>query len=194
MLISNFCFTSTAKVAAQIVDFYNLALNTLVQPLSDVLSDESETVLDVVGSKPFKTWKKYLRFKVAYYSCVSLLYQGMQSEEQQKMGERVAYYQGALDKLNEAIKLSKGIDKSEAVMESLVFTRDVVEGKRKAAKNENDFIYHEEIPDLDSLPHVKGASLVKGIPFNVNDTDISGPDIFARLVPMKAHEASSMYR
>lgn len=102
--------------------------------------------------------------------------------------------QGALDKLNEAIKLSKGVDHAESVAESLVFTRDVVEGKRKAARNENDFIYHEEIPELDSLPNVKGASLVKGISFSVNDPEISGPDIFARLVPMKAHEASSLYR
>jgi len=71
---------------------------------------------------------------------------------------------------------------------------DVVEGKKKAAKNENEFIYHEEVPDKDALPDVKGASLVKGIPFNVNDPEMSGPDIFARLVPMKAHEASSLYR
>lgn len=82
----------------------------------------------------------------------------------------------------------------QVVMEALIFTRDVVEGKRKAAKNENDFIYHEDIPDLDTLPIIKGASLVKGIPFSVNDTEISGPDIFARLVPMKAHEVSSLYR
>ena len=39
-----------------------------------------------------------------------------------------------------------------------------------------------------------GASLVKGIPFNVTDTEVSGPDIFQRLVPMEAHEASSLYR
>ncbi len=39
-----------------------------------------------------------------------------------------------------------------------------------------------------------GASLVKGIPFNPSDPDISGPDIFQRLVPMEAHEASSLYR
>ena len=82
----------------------------------------------------------------------------------------------------------------QAINESLTFTMDVVEGKKKAAKNENEFIYHEEVPDKDALPDVKGASLVKGIPFNVNDPDVSGPDIFARLVPMKAHEASSLYR
>uniref|UniRef100_T1HD61 BRO1 domain-containing protein n=1 Tax=Rhodnius prolixus TaxID=13249 RepID=T1HD61_RHOPR len=179
----------SAKVAAQIVDYYNLALNALLQgPLAD-----EGIFVEMVGTKNFKSWKKYMRFKASYYSCVSLLYQGMQSEEQQKMGERVAYYQGALDKLNEAIKLSKGVDHAESVAESLVFTRDVVEGKRKAARNENDFIYHEEIPELDSLPNVKGASLVKGISFSVNDPEISGPDIFARLVPMKAHEASSLY-
>jgi tyrosine-protein phosphatase non-receptor type 23 len=82
----------------------------------------------------------------------------------------------------------------QAINESLTFTMDVVEGKKKAAKNENEFIYHEDMPDKDVLPDVKGASLVKGIPFNVNDPEVSGPDIFARLVPMKAHEASSLYR
>jgi tyrosine-protein phosphatase non-receptor type 23 len=44
---------------------------------------------------------------------VSLLYQGQQAEEQQKMGERVAYYQAASEKLEEAMKLSKGMDNIE---------------------------------------------------------------------------------
>lgn len=34
---------------------------------------------------------------------------------------------------------------------------------------------------------------MKGIPFSVNDTEVSGKDIFGRLVPMEAHEASSLY-
>lgn len=42
--------------------------------------------------------------------------------------------------------------------------------------------------------HFTGASLVKGIPFNPNDPEISGPDIFNKLVPMSAHEAASLYR
>lgn len=82
----------------------------------------------------------------------------------------------------------------QAINDTLTFTMDVVEGKKKAARNENEFIYHEEVPDKDALPDVKGASLVKGIAFSVNDPEVSGPDIFARLVPMKAHEASSLYR
>ncbi|XP_069698409.1 tyrosine-protein phosphatase non-receptor type 23 isoform X3 [Periplaneta americana] len=180
--------TIIAKVAVQIVDYYNLALNTLEQSGSDDCS-----VAETVGSKIFKNWKRYVKFKIAYHSCVSLLFQGQQAEEQQKMGERVSYYQAASEKLEEAMKLSKGMDNIEAINEALTFTMDVVEGKKKAAKNENEFIYHEEVPDKDSLPDVKGASLVKGIPFNVNDPEVSGQDIFARLVPMKAHEASSLY-
>jgi tyrosine-protein phosphatase non-receptor type 23 len=34
---------------------------------------------------------------------------------------------------------------------------------------------------------------VKGIEFDPNDPDVSGGDIFKRLVPMEAHEASSLY-
>jgi tyrosine-protein phosphatase non-receptor type 23 len=54
-----------------------------------------------------------VKFKIAYHSCVSLLYQGQQAEEQQKMGERVAYYQASSEKLEEAMKLSKGMDDIE---------------------------------------------------------------------------------
>lgn len=35
---------------------------------------------------------------------------------------------------------------------------------------------------------------MKGIPFNPNDPEVSGPDIFKKLVPLEAHKASSLYR
>lgn len=180
--------TIIAKVAVQIVDYYNSALNTLEQGGADDCS-----IAETVGSKIYKNWKRYVKFKMVYHTCISLLYRGQQAEEQQKMGERVTFYQAAAEKLEEAVKLSKGMDNIDAINEALTFTNDVVEGKKKAAKNENEFIYHEEVPPLDILPEVKGASLVKGIMFNVNDPEVAGSDIFARLVPMKAHEASSLY-
>jgi len=62
-----------------------------------------------------------------------------------------------------------------------------------SAKKDNDFIYHDKIPAFDTLPEIKGASLVKGIPFNPNDPEVSGPDIFKKLVPLEAHKASSLY-
>ncbi|XP_077296502.1 tyrosine-protein phosphatase non-receptor type protein myopic isoform X2 [Arctopsyche grandis] len=156
-------------------------------------SQGADSVHETVGMKTCNAWHKSLSFKIAYISSIVYLFQGMQSEESQKMGERVAFYQLASDKLQEAKKLSKGLEQIDAINEALTFANDVVEGKRKAAKNENEFIYHEEVPDKDLLSEPKPAALAKGIPINFNDPEVSGPDIFGRLVPMRAHEASSMY-
>ncbi|EFA03751.2 tyrosine-protein phosphatase non-receptor type 23 [Tribolium castaneum] len=177
--------TITAKVAVQVVDHYKRALS--------LLSFGEDSFSNIVGTKTTKEWNKYLSFKISYHKCIALLFQGQQAEEQQKMGERVAFYQAACEQLEEARKLSTGLKQQKDLNEAIAFTSDVVEGKRKAAKNENEFIYHEEVPDKHALQEVKGASLVKGIAFNVNDVEVSGPDIFARLVPMEAHEASSLY-
>ncbi|RZC41776.1 tyrosine-protein phosphatase non-receptor type 23 [Asbolus verrucosus] len=179
--------TITAKVAVQVVDHYKRALMLITS------GDEENSFHSLVGSRTTKEWIKYLSFKVSYHKCIALLFQGQQAEEQQKMGERVAFYQAACEQLEEARKLSSSLKQQKEINEAMAFTSDVVEGKRKAAKNENEFIYHEEVPDKHALQEVKGASLVKGIAFNVNDVEVSGPDIFSRLVPMEAHEASSLY-
>uniref|UniRef100_A0A8B9SR87 Tyrosine-protein phosphatase non-receptor type 23 n=1 Tax=Anas platyrhynchos TaxID=8839 RepID=A0A8B9SR87_ANAPL len=76
---------------------------------------------------------------------------------------------------------------------ALRFTMDVIGGKYNSAKKDNDFIYHEAVPALDTLQSVKGAPLVKALPVNPTDPAVTGPDIFAKLVPMAAHEASSLY-
>ena len=44
--------------------------------------------------------------------------------------------------------------------EALSYASDVIVGKLELSKKENEFIYHEKIPDLDTLPEIKGASLV----------------------------------
>lgn len=95
--------------------------------------------------------------------------------------------------MEEARKESKGLPDQKEINESLIFTADVVEGKRKNAKNENEFIYHEVVPELSSITAMQGANLVNGTSFSVTDPEVAGEDIFARLVPMKAHVASSLY-
>ncbi|KAL0274013.1 UNVERIFIED_CONTAM: hypothetical protein PYX00_006557 [Menopon gallinae] len=186
-MLDNRKSTIIAKVAVQTVDYYKQALKIITE------ASEDSSFFESAGPKVCKKWDRYLKFKVSYHGCIARLFQGQQAEEQQKMGERVAYYQAAFDKLEEARKLAKDVDNIEVVNEALSFVHDVVEGKRNPAKRENEFIYHEEIPDINVLPEVQGASLVKGIPFNVNDIEVSGPDIFSRIVPMKAHELSSLY-
>lgn len=176
-----------AKVTAQVISFYNAALTALFS------QNEDGSIQDMVGNKLYKDWLKYIKFKTSYLSSILFLYQGMHSEEQRKMGERVALYNAACEKLEEAKKESKGMNKIDVINEALTFVTDVVEGKRKNAKQENEFIYHESIPEISSISAVQGANLVQGIPFDVADPQVIGDDIFKRLVPMKTHEHLSLY-
>lgn len=188
-LIDNRKPAVVAKVTSQIINYYSSGLVALLSG-----GEDGGIITEIVGNSIYKEWKKYIRFKISYLNCILLLYQGQQAEEQQKMGERVVLYQAAWDKLEEARKESKGMSEfQKEIIESLTFTADVVEAKRKAAKNENEFIYHEPVPNITDIPAVQGANLVHGISFSVTDPDVAGEDIFARLIPMKAHEASSLY-
>ncbi|KAH8270247.1 hypothetical protein KR018_006177 [Drosophila ironensis] len=176
-----------AKVTAQIVVYYGAALAALLT------GGDEGPVAQVIDSSVYKLWKKYVRFKINYLNCILYLYQGQHAEEKRQMGERVTLYQASWDKLEDARKESKGLPDQREINDSLSFTADVVEAKRKNAKNENEFIYHEAVPELSTIAAVQGANLVNGIGFQVTDEEHAGPDIFARLVPMKAHEASSLY-
>ncbi|XP_069815302.1 tyrosine-protein phosphatase non-receptor type 23 [Dendropsophus ebraccatus] len=169
-----------ARISAQVVDYYKEACRAL---------ENSETA-SLLG-KIQKDWKKLVQMKIYYFAAIAHLHMGKQAEEQQKYGEQVAYLQSALDKLNEAIKQSKG--QPSTVQEALRFTMDVIGGKFNSAKKDNDFIYHESVPAMDTLQAVKGAPLVKALPVNPTDPAVTGPDIFSKLVPMAAHEASSLY-
>jgi len=180
----------TAKVALQIVDYYDSALRSAEAILKDSSSHSSALV------KALKKCKKTLDVKIAYYMCLSLLYRGMQAEDDAKWGSRVAYYKSSLEKLNDAIKSSKALEKTDPMNETLNFTLDVVGGKVTIAEKDNEFIYHDKVPEIGVIEKedgLKGVSLVKGIPFKVDDPTVSGGDIFARLVPIEAHEAASLY-
>ncbi|KAM4580419.1 tyrosine-protein phosphatase non-receptor type 23 isoform 1-T1 [Odontesthes bonariensis] len=169
-----------ARISAQVVDYYKEACRAL---------ENSETA-SMLG-KIQKDWKKLVQMKIYYFAAIAHLHMGKQAEEQQKYGERLAYLQSSLDKLGEAIKLAKG--QPDSVQEALRFTMDVIGGKFNSSKKDNDFIYHETVPSLETLASVKGAPLVKALPVNPTDPSVTGPDLFAKLVPMAAHEASSLY-
>ncbi|XP_033856753.3 LOW QUALITY PROTEIN: tyrosine-protein phosphatase non-receptor type 23-like [Acipenser ruthenus] len=169
-----------ARISAQVVDYYKEACRAM----------ENLETASLLG-KIQKDWKKLVQIKIYYFAAIAHLHMGKQAEEQQKYGEQLAYLQSALDKLNEAVKLAK--NQPENVQEALRFTMDVIGGKFSSAKKDNDFIYHESVPALETLPSVKGAPLVKALPVNPTDPSVTGPDLFSKLVPMAAHEASSLY-
>ncbi|UXI19587.1 histone H4 transcription factor-like [Sarcoptes scabiei] len=183
---------TVAKVTVQVVEYYKNAMSMLQQGAMNTNSQSS--IIDVVGSKLFKKWKKFVEFKLTYFDSISALYLGNSSEEEKKMGERIAWFELADSKIQQAAQLSMHLDDiTPSISDALTFVSDVITAKLTNAKKENDFIYHEKVPSAAQLPEIQGVPLVKGIAFNVCDPDVSGQDIFARLVPIEAHEIASIY-
>jgi tyrosine-protein phosphatase non-receptor type 23 len=60
----------------------------------------------------------------------------------------------------------------------------IISNRYKAVKRDNDSVYFEKVPTLTSLSAVQGAIVAKPQLFDCHDADVSGPDIFQKLVPM----------
>lgn len=187
-----------AKVAAQVVEYYNTALIGL---LTGQLTESATSVAEVVGSKLFKDWKRFVEIKISFYSALTNLYMSVSCEDttdplllESKGGERVAWTMAAEDRIKEAEKEVEKMDRVDVMMkDSIIFLKQLIEKKMKSAKNDNDHIYHKPVPSSDKLTAVKGASLVKSIPFSFTDPEILGSDIFGRLIPIEVHEMASIY-
>lgn len=181
-----------AKVCSQVSEYYVAALKKIEMSNKE---NKLEPISESVGDKRSRAWIKYIEFKSVYYKAIAFLYLGIDADEAQKMGERVAYYNAASESLGKTTKMAKGLDVNDksVIANCLQFTSDVINGKLENAKKENEFVFHEKVPELSDLPELKGVSLVKGIGFEVSDPEVSGPDIFGRIVPMEAHEAASLY-
>ena len=64
--------------------------------------------------------------------------------------------QAASDCLAQSAKLSKKLDDPfKSVVDALGYANDVVNGKLDVSKKENEFIYHEKVPELDALQEIK---------------------------------------
>uniref|UniRef100_A0A915KDA5 BRO1 domain-containing protein n=1 Tax=Romanomermis culicivorax TaxID=13658 RepID=A0A915KDA5_ROMCU len=177
-----------AKIAAQVAEFYKECLKNL----------SNVNLTDIVDGSRCKTWKKFIEAKQKYYWAVAYFYNGLQYEPSdenvkdlgQNIGERIAYYQAAMENLSSANSFAKD---SQQIRDPLQFVESIVSTKLESAKKDNDFVFHERIPNLADLPELKGASLVKPIPFDPLDVEISGPDIFQKLIPLSVHQSSSLY-
>ncbi|CAF0926517.1 unnamed protein product [Brachionus calyciflorus] len=169
-----------AKISAQIAHYYKLS-----QTIS-----ESQEFLSIVGSKQSKELKQYCIFKNNYYSALSLYFSALNSVESKKIGESIGFIQEAQAKITECTKMKYLKD----FQETLQYVDYLIESKSKALKKENDFVYNEKIISAENLPELKFTNLVTPIAIDFdNDPEVASPDIFGRLVPMKAHELSSLY-
>ncbi|EJW85105.1 hypothetical protein WUBG_03985 [Wuchereria bancrofti] len=146
---------------------------------------------DILSSK-CKEWLRTCTVKSEIYGAIAMLHLGLQAEEDNKMGFRVSYFDFALEYVSAAMKQVEK-DKRESLKEAVIFLNDVILGKQRNAKKENDFIYHDRIPKSEELAIIEGVNMVKAVGFDPTDKSISGPDLFAALLPGNVLKSLSIY-
>uniref|UniRef100_A0A915PT48 BRO1 domain-containing protein n=1 Tax=Setaria digitata TaxID=48799 RepID=A0A915PT48_9BILA len=174
----------------------NTVIAKLAMHLRDVYMQCREhfdsTCLNDVLSSRYKEWLRTCIVKSEIYGAIAMLHLGFQAEEDNKMGFRVSYFDFALEHVTSAIKHAEK-DKRESLKDAVVFLNDVILGKQRNAKKENDFIYHDRIPKAEELTTVEGVNMVKAVGFDPTDRSIAGPDLFAALLPGNVLKSLSVY-
>ncbi|VDN50231.1 unnamed protein product [Dracunculus medinensis] len=97
----------------------------------------------------------------------------------------------ALCRLNEAMNLA---NQAASYLPSSLYSSQfaTITKAYQIAKKDNDFIYHARISDIQSLPAVPKAVLVKPLPVKYPMTS-HFKDMFSSLVPIQVHQALASY-
>ncbi|KAM3717695.1 Tyrosine-protein phosphatase non-receptor type [Dirofilaria immitis] len=172
--------TVIAKLAIHLRDVYMQCRN-----------DFDFTTLSNIASE-YKEWLRTCIIKSEIYGAIAMLHLGFQAEVDNKMGFRVSYFDFALEHVTAAMKQVEK-DKRESLKEAVIFLNDIIFGKHRNAKKENDFIYHDRIPKPEELPVVEGVNMVKAVRFDPTDKSVAGPDLFAALLPGNVLKSLSIY-
>ncbi|CAF4256660.1 unnamed protein product [Rotaria socialis] len=181
-----------AHVAMKISDYYQMALlNLMKTEIASIVSKRFREIVIVY----YPEWRVTLIYKSSYYLAITYYCNGLIAEDNRKHGECVCYYENSIERLTNGWKTAEKIstDKTNAYKEANTFTNDMIMRKYKIAKRDNDNVYFEKIPALSSLPSVQGAIVAKSQAFDCHDPDVSGPDIFRKLIPMAIHLVVSEY-
>ncbi|XP_072108592.1 programmed cell death 6-interacting protein isoform X4 [Mobula birostris] len=112
-------------------------------------------------------------------------HQSLLAKQQKKFGEEIARLQHGSDLVkNVASRYDEYINVKDL--------SDKISRALTAAKKDNDFIYHDRVPDVKDLEAIGKATLVKSTPVNVPMSQ-KFTDLFAKMVPLAVQQALSVY-
>ncbi|KAF3707491.1 Programmed cell death 6-interacting protein [Channa argus] len=157
-----------AKLANQAADFYGDAFKQC--QYKDNLPKE---VLPVLAAKH------------CIMQANAELHQSMLSKQKKRFGEEIA-------RLQHAAELVKTVASRYDEYISVKELTDKINRALTAAKKDNDFIYHDRVPEVKDLEHIGKAALVKA-------TAITPPlsqkfsDLFEKMVPIAVQQSMSVY-
>uniref|UniRef100_A0A8C7NTI0 Programmed cell death 6-interacting protein n=1 Tax=Oncorhynchus mykiss TaxID=8022 RepID=A0A8C7NTI0_ONCMY len=113
------------------------------------------------------------------------LHQSLLAKQKKRFGEEIA-------RLQHATELVKTVASRYDEYVSVKDLSDRISRALTAAKKDNDFIYHDRVPEVKDLEHIGKAALVKA-------TTITPPlsakftDLFEKMVPMAVQQSMSVY-
>lgn len=157
-----------AKLANQAADFYGDALKQC--QYKDALPKE---VFPVLAAKHC-----IMQAHAEYH-------QSVLAKQQKKFGEEIGRLQHAADLVKTA---TSRYDEYISVKD----LSDKVNRALTAAKKDNDFIYHDRVPDLKDLDPIGKAPLVKPTPVSVPLSQ-KYTDLFEKMVPLAVQQSMSVY-
>ncbi|XP_051879087.1 programmed cell death 6-interacting protein isoform X2 [Pristis pectinata] len=112
-------------------------------------------------------------------------HQSILAKQQKKFGEEIARLQHGSD-------LVKTVASRYDEYINVKDLSDKISRALTAAKKDNDFIYHDRVPDVKDLEAIGKATLVKSIPVNVPMSQ-KFTDLFVKMVPLAVQQALSIY-
>ncbi|XP_037831534.1 programmed cell death 6-interacting protein isoform X2 [Kryptolebias marmoratus] len=157
-----------AKLANQAADFYGEAFKQCQS--KDTLPKE---VLPVLAAKH------------CIMQANAELHQSILAKQKKRFGEEIS-------RLQHAAELVKTVASRYDEYVSVKDLTDKINRALVAAKKDNDFIYHDRVPEIKDLEHIGKATLVKS-------TAITPPlsqkftDLFEKMVPMAVQQSMSVY-
>lgn len=165
----------TAKLCSQCSEYYSETMNLM---LSSMQKEVMRQIWD-------KDWLPLVAGKQAAFAGLANYFQSIVCKQTKAVGEEIARLQKTIEQLK-AAQMKSG---RPGLFETYITKaeRALVE-----ANKDNDFIYHERVPDLKLLQPIPKASTVKPTPLPQHFSAIF-KDLFQELVPMPVHQAMTAY-
>ncbi|KYN03560.1 Programmed cell death 6-interacting protein [Cyphomyrmex costatus] len=160
-----------ARLAAQAEELYADALKLFQKEIFRTFWD--------------KEWVPLIAGKQAGYRAMAEFYQSLVCKNNKLIGEEIA-------RLEHAVELFKAAQQRSNKPNFFQDYANRAQRNLTEVKKDNDFIYHERIPDIKNVEAIGKASVAKLLPLpEVFSTDFK--DLFAELLPLNVRHALSAY-
>lgn len=176
---------------ASLVSKLAYAAASLYETCHDYFDNEDEEVRDYGDVK----WRPLITCKMFFFKALTAYYYGVCLENQNKYGESLAFLKLASDYLGSSLPYRS------CLKEFIDFPgfREVLEDKRRQVTKDNDFIYHDTIPQSVQLEVVKPMDAVKSTSFPrqlepyVDMVAEKCDTLYQGIVPIEIYEKESIY-